>query len=275
MLPFDTPEEVYLKTIENSANFVIIQLGLCAFQVHPETGQVSYKCYNFYCYPKGRVHIFACQGESMRFLAENGFDFNKLFREGLSYCGETDEERFRAELKDRQEQRAAALEAKEEENGEKDSVNMVPVPPEEEKLMSEITERIEGFLKSEDKDFTITSCNGFQRKLVYQLIDSKYPKTISTSSVTLENNHKAILVERKRSKEQELQLEAERVAQENEELELTVGLSLVMQELSRAKKLIIGHNMLLDLLFVIRQFFRPLPPNFHEFKKLVRELFPL
>ncbi|XP_065086285.1 poly(A)-specific ribonuclease PARN-like [Ochlerotatus camptorhynchus] len=275
VLPFDTPEEVYLKTIENSANFIIIQLGLCAFQVHPETGLVSYKCYNFYCYPKGRVHIFACQGESMRFLAENEFDFNKLFREGLSYCGETDEERFRVELKDRQEQRAAALEAKEDENGEKDSLNMVPVPPEEEKLMSEITERIEVFLKSEDKDFTITKCNGFQRKLVYQLIDSKYQKAISTSSVTLENNHKAILVERKRTKEQELKLEAERAAQENEELELAVGLSLVLQELSRAKKLIIGHNMLLDLLFVIRQFFRPLPPNFHEFKKIVRELFPL
>lgn len=275
VLPFDTPEEVYLKTIVNSANFVIIQLGLCAFQVHPETGQVSYKCYNFYCYPKGRVHIFACQGESMRFLSENGFDFNKLFREGLSYCGELEEERLRAELRDRQDQRDAALEGKDDENDEKDSLNMVLVPLQEEKLMSEITERIEHFLKSEDKDFTITNCNGFQRKLVYQLIESKYKHSISTSSVTLENNYKAIMVERKRTKEQELELEAERVARENEELELAVGLSLVLQELSRAKKLIVGHNMLLDLLFVIRQFFRPLPPNFHEFKKIVRELFPL
>lgn len=275
VMPFDTPEEVYLKTSENSIGFVIIQLGLCAFQVHPETGQVSYKCYNFYCYPKGRVHLFACQGESLRFLAENGFDFNKLFRDGLSYCGQADEERFRAELKDRQEQRAAALEVNGEDNGEKDSLNMVPVPPEEEKLMTEVTGRIEEFLKSDDKDLTISNCNGFQRKLVYQMIDSKYQKTISTSSVTLEKNHKAILIERKRTKEQEMKLEAERVDQENNELELTIGLSLVLQELSRARKLIIGHNMLLDLLFVIRQFFRPLPPHFHDFKKIVRELFPL
>ncbi|KXJ67919.1 hypothetical protein RP20_CCG007690 [Aedes albopictus] len=275
VMPFDTPEEVYLKTIENSAHFVIIQLGLCAFQVHPESGQVSYKCFNFYCYPKGRVPVFACQGESMRFLADNGFDFNKLFREGLSYCGEVDEERLRTELKDRQDQRAATLEAKEEENGNNDSLNMVPVPPEEEKLIGDISVRIEEFLKSEDKDYTITNCNGFQRKLIYQMIDSQFRKTISTSSVTLENNHKAILVERKRSKEEELKLDQERVAQENEDLERMVGLSLVLQELSQARKLIIGHNMLLDLLFIIRQFFRPLPHSYQDFKKTMRELFPL
>lgn len=126
----------------------------------------------------------------MRFLAENGFEFNKLFREGLSYCGEADEDRLRTEIKERQDQRVAALEAKEEENGNNDSLNMVPVSPEEEKLMGEISERIEEFLKSEDEDYTITNCNGFQRKLVYQMIDSQFRKTVSTSSVTLENNHK-------------------------------------------------------------------------------------
>lgn len=276
ILPFDTPEEVYLKTIENSADFVIVQLGLCAFKLNPDTGHWSNKCYNFYCYPKGRTQVFACQGESIRFLADNGFNFNKLFRVGLSYCGEAEEQRKRTELKDRQIHRAAALEAQEgEQNDEKDSLNMVPVPADEEKLISDITERIENFIKSEDKELTITNCNGFQRKLVYQLIEYKFQKLVSTASITLENNHKAILVQRKRTKEQELKLEEERIAQENEELENYVGLSLVLQDLSKARKLVVGHNMLLDLLFIIRQFFRPLPSNFQEFKKTVRELFPL
>uniref|UniRef100_A0A8D8JKF0 Poly(A)-specific ribonuclease PARN n=2 Tax=Culex pipiens TaxID=7175 RepID=A0A8D8JKF0_CULPI len=276
VFPFDTPEEVYLKTVENSINFIVIQLGLAAFRVDPESGAVSYKCYNFYCFPKGRVHVFACQGESMRFLADHGFDFNKLFREGLSYCGEADEERMRADLKERQEQRAAALEAEEgEEANGSDVVNMVPVPATEEKLMAEIEERIGVFLGSEDKDFTITNCNGFQRKLVYQMIEAKFRKQISTSSVELENKHKGILVERKRTKEQDRKLEEEKVAQENVDLESAVGLSLVLQELSKTRKLIVGHNMLLDLMFVIRQFFRPLPYNFQDFKKTVRELFPL
>lgn len=276
VFPFDTPEEVYQKTVENSINFIVIQLGLAAFRVDPESGAVSYKCYNFYCFPKGRVHVFACQGESMRFLADHGFDFNKLFREGLSYCGEADEERMRTDLKERQEQRAAALEAEEgEEANGNDAVNMVPVPATEEKLMAEIEERIGVFLASEEKDFTITNCNGFQRKLVYQMIEAKFRKQISTSSVELENKHKGILVERKRTKEQDRKLEEEKVAQENVDLESAVGLSLVLQELSKTRKLIVGHNMLLDLMFVIRQFFRPLPYNFQDFKKTVRELFPL
>ncbi|XP_058834791.1 poly(A)-specific ribonuclease PARN-like isoform X2 [Topomyia yanbarensis] len=274
IFPFDTPEEVYLKTIENSADFVIIQLGLCAFTIDHESGQVTYKCYNFYCFPKGRYNVFGCQGESLRFLAENGFDFNKLFRSGLSYCCEADEERMRADLKNRQEQRIAALQ-EEAQNDENGSVNMVPVPPASEKMLSEISERIERFLESEDKDFTITNCNGFERKLVYQLIESKYSKLISGSSVPLANKHKGILIERKRSKEEEQEFEANRIIQENEDLNNNVGLSLVLQELSKARKLIIGHNMLLDLLFVLRQFFRPLPYNYQEFKKMVRELFPL
>uniref|UniRef100_A0A1Q3F3P1 Putative polya-specific ribonuclease n=1 Tax=Culex tarsalis TaxID=7177 RepID=A0A1Q3F3P1_CULTA len=277
VFPFDTPEEVYLKTVENSANFIVIQLGLCAFRVDPDSGAVSYKCYNFYCFPKGRVHVFACQGESMRFLADHGFDFNKLFREGLSYCGEADEERMRADLRERQEQRAAALEGDEGEEAANGSepVNMVPVPATEEKLLAEIEERIGTFLASEETDFKITNCNGFQRKLVYQMIEAKFRKQISTSSVELENNHKGILVERKRTKEQDRKLEEDRVAKENVDLESAVGLSLVLQELAKSRKLIVGHNMLLDLLFVIRQFFRPLPHNFQDFKKTVRELFPL
>ena len=47
--PFDDPEEVYLKTIENSLDFILVQLGLCAFKV--DNDQISYKCYNFYAYP--------------------------------------------------------------------------------------------------------------------------------------------------------------------------------------------------------------------------------
>lgn len=39
-------------------------------------------------------------------------------------------------------------------------------------------------------------------------------------------------------------------------------------------KLIVGHNMLLDLCHVIRQFFNPLPETYSEFKALVHGLFP-
>lgn len=39
-------------------------------------------------------------------------------------------------------------------------------------------------------------------------------------------------------------------------------------------KTIVGHNMLLDLCHIIRQFVTPLPADYAEFKNLVHNLFP-
>lgn len=290
IFPFDTPEEVYLKTIEASPQYIIVQFGLCAFRVEPPAEgdeskappRVTYKCYNFYCYPKGRTHVFSCQGESMRFLADNGFDFNKLFREGLSYASEADEQRFRAEVKERQAARAAVLQAAAEENStETDSkptesdISMIPVPEENQQQVDDTDARISAFLQSEEKELIVGNGNAFQRKLIYQMIEQRYTGKVSTSTVTLEDNQKAIKVERKRTAEAEQAFEQERIAKENEELDSKVGLSLVLQELSKARKLIVGHNMLLDLLYILRQFFKPLPTDYKEFKKLTKEIFPI
>ncbi|XP_053665344.1 poly(A)-specific ribonuclease PARN-like [Anopheles marshallii] len=290
IFPFDTPEEVYLKMVENSPHYIIVQFGLCAFRVEPPAEdnkdaepRVSYKCFNFFCYPKGRGNVFSCQGESMRFLADNGFDFNRLFREGLAYANESEEQRYRADLKERQATRAATiLAAAEEESNEADpkaakmsDVNAIPVPTELQQQVYDTAASIEEFLQSDRPELIVGNCNAFQRKLIYQMIEQRYIRKVSTSTVSLENNQKAIKVERKRSYEEEQALDEQRRAQENEDLELNVGISLVLQELSKARKLIVGHNMLLDLFYVLRQFFKPLPVDYQEFKKLAKEYFPL
>uniref|UniRef100_A0A182IUN9 Uncharacterized protein n=1 Tax=Anopheles atroparvus TaxID=41427 RepID=A0A182IUN9_ANOAO len=289
IFPFDTPEEVYLKTIDASPQYIVVQFGLCAFRVEPAgegerdvPPRVTYKCYNFYCYPKGRTHVFSCQGESMRFLADNGFDFNKLFREGLSYATEADEQRFRAEMKERQAVRAAALKAAAEDDANEgdpkpieSDISLIPVPEENQQQIDDTEARIGEFLKSDEKEVIVGNGNAFQRKLIYQMIEQRYLGKVSTTTVTLEDNQKAIKVERKRSPEEEQALEQQRIVKENEELEAKVGLSLVLQELSKARKLIVGHNMLLDLLYILRQFFKPLPVDYKEFKKLTKEIFPL
>ncbi|XP_058054289.1 poly(A)-specific ribonuclease PARN-like [Anopheles bellator] len=280
IFPFDTPEEVYQKTIEASPHYIIVQFGLCAFRVEPASEgspRLTYKCYNFYCYPKNRTSVFSCQGESLRFLADHGFDFNKLFREGLSFANEAEAERLRSDLKERQATRAAALQAAADGNpeGAESEVNMVPVPAEHQEQIDETAAKIEAFLKSDDAELIVDNRNGFQRKLIYQMIEHRFQQQVSTSTITLENNHKCIKVERKRSPEQEKAFEEKRIAQENEELQNTIGLSLVLQELSKARKLVIGHNILLDLLYTIRQFFKPLPTDYKEFKKLTKEIFPL
>jgi len=40
------------------------------------------------------------------------------------------------------------------------------------------------------------------------------------------------------------------------------------------EKIIVGHNMLLDLCHIVHQFFTSLPSNYSEFKTLLHGLFP-
>lgn len=46
-------------------------------------------------FPRLRKQRFECQGDSMAFLGANNFDFNTLFRDGISYCDEDEAKRMR------------------------------------------------------------------------------------------------------------------------------------------------------------------------------------
>ncbi len=48
---------------------------------------------------------FLCQASSLDFLSRQNFDFNKLFREGISYLKSDDEKKLRASLEEKRELR--------------------------------------------------------------------------------------------------------------------------------------------------------------------------
>nr|XP_006820002.1 PREDICTED: poly(A)-specific ribonuclease PARN-like domain-containing protein 1-like [Saccoglossus kowalevskii] len=57
-------------------------------------------------------------------------------------------------------------------------------------------------------------------------------------------------------------------------LDKLLGFSKVIGTLIETKKPIIGHNMLLDLLFIYQQFYRELPDSYTEFKKELNLILP-
>jgi len=67
----------------------------------------------------------------------------------------------------------------------------------------------------------------------------------------------------------------ESYAEELKELEEAFGFAKVISLLSNSHKLVVGHNMYLDLLHVIHQFIFPLPKEYKEFKRLVQTVFPI
>lgn len=82
---FDSPQEYYMTLLNGSTEFLLIQFGLCAFIWDEKTEKYRNDAYNFYLYPRGRPgpdKMFLCQSSSLDFLASQGFDFNKLIREG-------------------------------------------------------------------------------------------------------------------------------------------------------------------------------------------------
>lgn len=82
---FDSPEEYYLRLLSGSSDFMLIQYGLCAFYWDEKANHYMNDAYNFYLFPRGRPgpeRMFLCQSSSLDFLAAQGFDFNKLIREG-------------------------------------------------------------------------------------------------------------------------------------------------------------------------------------------------
>lgn len=103
------------------------------FSDDPDT--FTYRSYNFYVFPQNREQIFKCSGSCMSFLAEQKFDFNKLFREGVSCCTQDVAKQLRAKYDERKKSREEALEVSDEKPATFDDV---PVPFEELDKLDEV-----------------------------------------------------------------------------------------------------------------------------------------
>lgn len=96
---FDTPQEYYTTLLNGASDFLLIQYGLCAFYWDDLEKNYKNDAYNFYLFPRGRPgpeKMFLCQSSSLDFLASQGFDFNKLIKEGnvLLYIFILDQDKY-------------------------------------------------------------------------------------------------------------------------------------------------------------------------------------
>ena len=107
---------------------------------------------------------FLSQTSSIDFLIGQGFDFNKLFKEGVSYLLPSELDKLKEGLKERQENKRRLSQVDQTENLK------VRVPQEQEEWLEKQMAAIDQFLKTEGREsFLMDKCNGFQRRLVYQV----------------------------------------------------------------------------------------------------------
>ncbi|KAI4832967.1 hypothetical protein KUCAC02_015901 [Chaenocephalus aceratus] len=68
--------------------------------------------------------------------------------------------------------------------------------------------------------------------------------------------------------------EQQKLEREQEEVNDAVGFSRVIHAISKSGKLVVGHNMLLDVMHTIQQFYLPLPEDLPDFKEVTMCVFP-
>lgn len=205
------------------------------------------------------------QSSSIDFLASQGFDFNKVFCSGIPYLNQEEERQLREQFDEKRSQAngAGAL-----------TKCPVTIPEDQKKFIDQVIEKIEGFLQREEKrTLELNPCTGFQRKLIYQTLSWKYPKGIHVETLETDKKERHIVIS-KVDEEERKRREQEKYAKEQEELNDAVGFSRVIHAIANSGKLVVGHNMLLDVMHTIHQFYCPLPVDLNEFKEMTTCVFP-
>ncbi|KAL1453030.1 hypothetical protein WDU94_007206 [Cyamophila willieti] len=269
--PYDTPAQYYTKIRNGAMDFLLIQFGLCAFKYDKKTKKYTHQAYNFYIFPKPPHSSspdtrFLCQSSSMDFLINNGFDFNKLFRDGIPYLNKKSHEEQEARLKIVQEQRVLS---------NSPARGKILIPPELAGIVHDTCADIERFLLDNNTESNELECprlNGFVRKLIYQEIYAKFPNENLILDTKILPDKTYVLVARKG--QSKAQFEVERCQRELKELEDAIGFSSVISLLTKYSSCLVGHNMLLDLCHIVNRFCFDLPEDYVSFKSALHCIFP-
>lgn len=270
----DTIEDRYVKLRDQISGFNLIQFGLSCFKLVDDIEDVAkYECnsYNFYIFPqKSSINkamgdrVFSIQTSSLQFLVSNGFDFNKLITDGISYLNMAEEELCKETIK-------MNNEVKQTSDKSSPASSTSATTEEDKQFVTDVIDGVKQFIANENQQtLNLSPCNAFKRRLIYEclkaqdFIDSIEIKTLPVS----QNSYDRYISIGKIDK-----LEKERKGEES--LMEAIGFSNVIKLIIKYQKPIVGHNLLLDLMHTFNQFIEPLPKDYKSFKESIHSLLPL
>ncbi|XP_043203131.1 poly(A)-specific ribonuclease PARN-like [Amphibalanus amphitrite] len=274
---FDTPEERYAHLRRTASGFLVIQFGLAAFTLEKEKNRYIQETFNFYLFPRHQSQgSFICQPSSMEFLLENGFDFNKLIKDGIPYLPPAQVESLRDRLESQlRDSEAAPSPAQKGTTGTSGTpgttLQPTPVPENQADFVERAISEINKFVEGSEEYLDFHKLSPFQRKLLYDHVPNRISTPLELETVHLSGSQRTLRVGRPVSDEQRRERARRRVEQRVDE---AAGFAQVIQEISKSGKPVVGHNMLLDLLHIIEQFVCPLPETYSDFKSVVHCVFP-
>ncbi|XP_066249816.1 poly(A)-specific ribonuclease PARN-like [Euwallacea similis] len=270
---FDSPKQYYEKIIKDCREFLVIQYGITLFRFDNDADCFKHKSYNFYTFRRPinkfiQDQRFLCQTSSVDFLIGNGFDFNKLFKDGIPYLNNVEEEKCRVTLEEQKRKKMEFLNSNFSGNND-----IIPIPDEHKEFINKIIKTLEEFLQSEEPEIQLPKCNAFLRRLIYQTNTEKFHDKIQLETRTVEKD-RILVASKLKSREERDEVEQKKFQKLFAQMENFIGFSKVIRMIIESGKLIVGHNLMLDFLHTIDKFLTPLPNDYLEFKECASSLFP-
>ncbi|KAH9210741.1 ribonuclease H-like domain-containing protein [Leptodontidium sp. 2 PMI_412] len=306
-----TLQQQYDEMRSAAETFQVLQFGITCVEEDREKDFYLARPYNFNLNPLSAEGVdlrldrtFTFSTSACDFLNKNGFDFGKVFREGVPYLSRDEEEERRAEYSQRANKNA--------------SIPDIVVGPEDLSTLefSRLARKtIKDWFNDPTPDMSFVNIgsdagalNAFQRRLVHQLVRNEFP-TLRTfprnDGYFMQVEHLDVKKEEEFQKRKDARfntliakqkglrwifealsggdlsdIEPEwfynQAAEDSDEqlLEVQREFAQVTQTLRRKKHIIVGHNLFADLAFLFRTFIGHLPVNVKHFQEDIHVLFP-
>lgn len=250
----DTLEERYGKLRLTCEEYFMCQLGICTYSYESESNSYIVHPFNLYTLPSSPNHPMKIHPSSMRFLVDNGFDMNKLFKQGLC-CTRLQES------------------------------NLTPISHKKshfqlgktsENLVIQYVNTLLQFINSpEIQSIDIEVPSKYIKNLLQGPAGAlKHFKNLKYH--TMVENNKSVMKVRKNPTKVPIFSPPQRTQTETTEEEIfnSLGATLVFAAVLKANVPIVLHNGLFDIGFLYTHFINSLPSTLDLFKSDVVSLFP-
>ena len=289
---FDTPENRYIKYKKTSEKYSIIQLGLTIFNreknVQNNISQIIYNCYpyNLYLFPNANDLKTLSQDsmnleiKSMLFNRKGKLDFNKWINEGIYYLNQ---KQYRNLYKNITQNNI---------NNDDfyiDTSFLSKKPSDLEQAENTIKEIRENFV--DVKIVANSYIIDYMPKFLLYYIKKKLPNNLYFKENCRIFRNWCTLITRFKNQEEKDELYKNDVLSQLRELEHKKGVKKITDaifnkfscgnvdvdknfiEQKFSKNKLIGHNMSLDLMFIISNLGESLPDKYTDFKKMIKNSF--
>lgn len=261
---FDDAARRYNKLRISASRFVICQFGLSTFSKIPSRFNNKFvsKSYHFYLCKRSHSQAgrrnFILDVSSAEFLADNSFDFNKWIKLGIPYLNAS-------EVKQLQE--AIASEGyisqfiPDFEDAYEDDFAFLQLDIEdliENKTSSNFTR-----VNDEYRVPFPSSVNKFKVLIRLKILQSKFP------NCGFRHEPGFLFINLNGSSDLSL------ADLDQQMLDFMKGFTRLFESFVKMRKILIGHNMFCDLIYLYNSFIDPLPKSYSQFKREINSLFPV